>query len=101
MYNRFELKFEWDEKKNRKNKVKHGVSFETAAMVFSDIKKVEIFDRKHSIFEERWKVVGFSGLKMLTVVFTERRNSIRIITARNADKNEEEAYYGYSKIHTN
>jgi len=99
MYFRFE--FEWDENKNRDNKMKHGVSFETAVRVFSDNKRVELFDRKHSLFEERWKAIGLSGLKLLAVVFTERHNSIRIITARKAKKAEEEAYYGHGKIHIN
>jgi len=98
----FRLDFEWDEKKNLFNQMKHGVSFEEAAMVFSDNKKVEIYDRKHSLFEDRWNVLGLSGLCVLSVSFTERRGLIRIISARKASKTEEEAYYyGYGKIHTN
>jgi len=42
------VEFEWDENKNEINKVKHGISFETAALVFQDDDRVEIFDRFHS-----------------------------------------------------
>ncbi|MDR2942986.1 MAG: BrnT family toxin [Treponema sp.] len=90
------MRFEWDEKKNAKNKRKHGVSFKNAKRVFFDPKRFEEFDRKHSFFEERWITVGFSDLIWLTVVFTERNGYVRIISARNANKKEEEAYfYGY------
>jgi len=94
-------RFEWDEEKNRINQMKHGVSFEEAAMVFSDIYNVEIFDRKHSLFEERWKIYGLSGLKVLAVSFTERRDLIRLFSARKATKTEEEVYYGYGKAYNN
>jgi len=100
MHYRFD--FEWDEEKNRINQMKHGVSFEEAVMVFSDNKRVEVFDKKHSLFEERWKMFGLSGLNVLIVNFTERRGLIRIISARKANRKEEEAYYhGYGKTHNN
>jgi uncharacterized DUF497 family protein len=93
---KMELKFEWDEEKNAINKKKHGVSFETAKRIFFDPKRFETLDKIHSIFEERWKTVGFSGLSLLRVIFTERDYSIRIISAQKADKDEEEEYfYGY------
>jgi len=95
-----DYRFEWDEEKDRVNKIKHGVSFDEAEMVFLDNKRLEVFDRKHSLFEERWKIYGLSGLNVLIVSFTERRGFIRIISARKATKTEEEAYYyGYGKTH--
>jgi len=91
------LEFEWDEEKETINQMKHGVSFEEAKMVFYDPKQVEIFDLEHSFFEDRWKVIGLAGVIILTVSFTERDGFIRIISARKADKDEEEEYfYGYS-----
>ena len=90
------IDFEWDEEKNAKNIRKHGVSFEMAKKVFLDPRRFEMIDIEHSIFEERLMTVGFSGLKLLSVIFTERDDSVRIITARKADKHEEEEYfYGY------
>ena len=93
------LRFEWDEKKNAKNKKKHGVSFEEAAMVFSDPRRYEQYDAVHSLFERRWITIGLTGIKALFVSFTERNNKIRIISARNADKDEiKEYFYGYDTI---
>jgi uncharacterized protein len=91
------LEVVWDEEKNAKNKRKHKISFEEAEKVFFDPRRVVMFDKEHSLHEERWKTVGFSGFALLSVVFTESNNSVRIITARKADKSEEEKYfYGYS-----
>ena len=96
------FRFEWDEEKNALNKLKHGVSFEIAKMVFFDPKRIEVFDWKHSIAEERWKVIGISGFVPLIISCTERNNSIRIISARKANKNEEKEYfYGYSTSNSN
>jgi uncharacterized protein len=92
-----DIVFEWEEEKNAINKRKHKVSFKMAEKVFYDPKRFEAFDKKHSIFEERLKTVGFSGMKLLSVIFTERNDSVRIISARKAEKDEEEKYfYGYS-----
>ncbi|MDR1839043.1 MAG: BrnT family toxin [Treponema sp.] len=91
------LRFEWDDEKNSINKIKHGISFENAKMVFFDPMAIEIYDIEHSLFERRWMAVGLAGLDVLMVSFTERNNSIRIISARKADRHEEEKYfYGYS-----
>ena len=97
-----EFSFDWNEDKNRINQMKHGVSFEDAAMVFTDSMRVEIFDRKHSFTEERWKIFGLVGITVLMVSCTERNSIVRIISARKASKAEEEAYYyGYDKVHNN
>ena len=91
-----ELRFEWDKRKNTANIKKHGVSFEDAALVFKDTKRLEMYDKKNSIFEDRWKTVGFYTATLLTVITTERSNSVRIISAREASKKEKEEYfYGY------
>ena len=96
------LKFEWDDEKNSINKIKHGISFENAKMVFFDPMAIEIYDIEHSLFEGRWMAVGLTGLDVLTVSFTERNNSIRIISARKADRDEEEEYfYGYCTGNSN
>ena len=49
-----ELKFQWDKNKNAANKIKHGVSFETAKIVFFDPMRIEMFDKKNSVFEIMW-----------------------------------------------
>jgi len=91
------LEVVWDEEKNALNKRKHKISFEEAKKVFLDPRRFETFDKKHSNFEERLITIGFSGVKLLTIIFTERDSSVRIISAREANKKEEEEYfYGYS-----
>ena len=91
------MKFEWDEKKNLLNIRKHGISFEEAIYVFSDIDAISIFDEPHSDIEERWATIG----KIIThgtvvVVHTERirgeQEYIRIISARKSEIIEEEEY---------
>jgi len=92
------LTFEWDDKKNAANKKKHGVAFEEAAGVFTDPRRYEVFDGTHSLIEKRWIAIGLSAWNVLTVCFTERNGTIRIISARKASKNDMEAYfYGYDK----
>ena len=89
--------FEWDENKNRINQEKHdGISFEIAVRVFMDEKRIERFDAEHSsLTEDRWNAIGMVN-RVLFVVYTERGERIRIISARRATKKEEEEYYdGY------
>ena len=86
----------WDEAKNEINKTKHGVSFETASLVFVDEFRIELYDAEHSTIEEdRWQIIGNAGGAILFVVETEiNEDIIRIISARPATNAEKEAYYG-------
>lgn len=87
------LGFEWHDKKNEINLMKHGISFEEAATVFDDILAIYKQDFEHSIVEERSYIIGHSlKNKLLVVAFTQRNQNIRIITARNATKNERRYY---------
>ncbi len=89
------MDFEWDERKNKMNKKKHGVSFETAVRVFLDEKRIETFDAEHSTLdEERTNIIGrVSNVLILFVVDTDRNGKKRIISARKAEPNEEAEYY--------
>ncbi len=89
------MTFEWDEKKNTINKKKHGISFEMAVRVFLDEKRVEKLDIEHSTLEEeRINIIGrVSDMLVLFVVATDRKGNTRIISARRAEKAEEEEYY--------
>ncbi len=89
------MTFEWDENKNELNKKKHdGIDFEIAIRVFLDPKRIEKLDLKHSNFgEERINVIG-RVKEILFVVYTERgEDNIRLISARRANKSEEDEYY--------
>ena len=87
-----EYKFEWDSEKAEINKKKHKVSFETAARVFLDENNFDTYDELHSNFEDRFKIIGKVG-EVLVVIYTERGDRNRIISARRAERYEEEEYY--------
>lgn len=86
------MKFEWDEEKNRINQQKHGISFETAMMVFNDDNRIEIYDFEHSVDEDRHNTIGKVD-DILFVVYTERKENIRLISARLATRLERSVYY--------
>ena len=87
--------FEWDDEKNRINKRKHNVSFQTAEKVFSDENRIEWLDTKHSDEEDRYITIGMVD-EILFVIYTEREDRVRLISARRANKNERRKYYaGY------
>jgi hypothetical protein len=84
------MEFEWDPAKAKSNIARHGVSFDEAQAVFTDPQAIELLD--HSLDEERWRLLGRAGPSILMVVYTERGNRVRIISARKASKREQEAY---------
>ena len=91
-----ELRFDWDEAKNRENRRKHGVTFEEAQTVFLDENAVRFFDPDHSANEDRFLMLGISfRLRVLVVCHCLRVSDsvIRIISARKADKGEEADYW--------
>ena len=89
------MNYEWDEDKNKSNKIKHGVSFEEAKFVFDDENAISWYDDFHSDDEERFILVGLSiKYRELTVCHCYRReDTIRIISARKATKTEIELYW--------
>lgn len=91
------LGFEWDENKNLSNQQKHGASFDEAKTVFADEFGRLIPDPDHSLGEERFILMGMSSqFRLLTVCHCERgSNTIRIISARKADKSERKQYEGF------
>lgn len=86
--------YEWDNAKNEKNKKKHdGIGFELAVRVFLDENRIEKYDYHHSTNnEDRWNVIG-KVEAVLFVVYTERNERTRIISARKATKEECYEYY--------
>ena len=95
-----EIIFEWDDKKDKTNKRKHGVSFEEARTAFYDENAIQYFDPDHSDEEDRFILLGISfKLKALVVChcFRESDSVIRIISARKADKEEEYEYWRHRK----
>ena len=90
---------EWDEAKNILNILEHDLSFATAQYVFADPERLKRFDQSEDNIsgEERWQTLGKVGA-VLFVVYTERGENKRIITARPADKTERRSYNGYYHI---
>ena len=92
-----ELRFEWDETKHVSNKRKHDVSFEEAKSAFADGFGRLIADPDHSDAEERFVLMAMSaGLRVLIVFHCYRHgDTVRIISARKADRSERRQYEGY------
>ena len=87
------LTFEWDENKASRNLTKHGVSFEEACTVFGDPLSRTIADPLHSEDEDRFVILGESHRRRLVVVvFTQRLENIRVISARRATRRERKDY---------
>jgi uncharacterized protein len=90
------MRFVWDEKKNRSNLAKHGISFEAASQVFDDPFAVTIRDRTVEGEERRHTLGAIANSIVVLVVHTYRDHQgeefIRIISARKATRHERNAY---------
>ena len=89
------IRFEWDKKKSRENKRRHGVSFEEAQTVFLDENAIRYYDPDHSHDEDRFIMLGMSfTLRVLVVCHCYHVNDtvIRIISARKANAKEATVY---------
>lgn len=85
------IKFEWDENKNQTNQKKHGISFEEAKEVFFDDDAILFDDPEHPKGEERFLIIGLIQKEKICIVshcYRDKENTIRIISARKATKNE-------------
>lgn len=89
------MQFEWDDEKEKINIKKHKLNFSTAKFVFNDENRLEIFDEENSIDEERYITIGIIQQEpvVINVVYTERGQKIRIISARKATNRERKMYY--------
>ena len=87
------MTFEWDPAKARANVRKHGVSFIEALSVFKDPLGRLVPDVRHSVAEQRFALLGVSERgRLLAVMFTERGDHIRLISARRATRSERHVY---------
>jgi len=87
------LEFEWDPAKAEINLKAHGISFDEATTVFRDSLSITIADPDHSHSEERFVDIGLSHRgELLVVSYTERKDRIRIISARLAIRAERKRY---------
>ncbi len=87
------MEFEWDPTKAESNLKKHGVSFSEASTVFDDLLADIYEDPDHADGEFRFVTIGMSSkARILVVSFVERRERVRIISAREATKKERRGY---------
>ncbi len=96
------MRLEWDEAKNCQNLAKHGIDFETAALVFEDPHALSFQDRIIE-GEERWQTFGvINGLMLIVMVAhtwweEQGEDIIRLISARSATAYEKEIYEAHKK----
>ncbi len=76
-----EVHFEWDDEKDKENRVNHNISFEVAQHAFLDPTRIIVEDISHSSEEDRFYCIGRVGEEVMTVRFTYRENVIRIYGA--------------------
>jgi uncharacterized DUF497 family protein len=87
------MRFEWDARKAASNRATHRVSFEEAVTVFGDPLGRITDDPRHSENEERFVLLGQSNRRrLLVVMFTERGEAVRLISARKATRREWRTY---------
>jgi uncharacterized protein len=86
------MEFEWDDDKASANLAKHGVPFMYAQLVFADENRIEELDDLVAYSEERWKVIRLIRNQFFAVIYTQRGNVYRIISARRATRHEQQDY---------
>ena len=87
------MEFEWDDAKAEANLRKHGVAFAEAATAFGDPLAITFYDPAHSDDEDRFLTIGLSeGGRVVILSHTDREESVRIISAREATRGERKGY---------
>ncbi len=86
------MKFEWDEAKRRSNVARHGIDFVSVNELFDGL-TITISDDRFAYDEERFVTFGILNGRVLAVVHTESESSIRIVSVRKANKNEQENFF--------
>ena len=82
--------FEWDAKKSKTNKEKHGIDFEAAKALWLDENRIEIGVAFPD--EERWALIAMTQGKIWTAIYTIRDKTIRLISVRRARAKERKLY---------
>jgi uncharacterized DUF497 family protein len=87
------MTFEWDQRKAAENLTKHGIPFEYATRVFDDPYRIEREDQTSFYEEVRYHAIGMVENLLLLVVYTYRRDNIRLISARKVIPRERRQYH--------
>lgn len=92
------MRFEWDERKRRRNLLRHGIYFATAKRIFQ-IEVIEREDQRRDYGESRMVAYGEVDGMVLCVIYTWRGGARRIISARRARRDERKDYYAGMSRH--
>ncbi len=93
VYTEIGMQFEWDARKDLANRRKHAAGFREASTVFGDPFATTFPDAEHSADEQRFLTIGLSAMgRLLVVAHTERKETVRIISARPATPRERKFY---------
>lgn len=84
------MQFEWDEDKRASNLEKHGIDFVDAQDLFDGRDVIEIDSRYE--FESRKQRTGYINNRLVTAIWTDRNNTIRLISVRSARDVEKRTY---------
>ena len=88
------MQFEWDEKKARSNRAKHGVAFELVDHFEFRSALIEL-DDDLDYGEERWSAIGWIGFDLFALIYVERSDTVRVISLRKATNDEKRRYGKY------
>jgi len=91
-------RFEWDTRKAEVNWRDHGVTFDQGATAVGDPFAVEWIDDREAYGEERVNLLGMCEGVLLHVTYTERGDRVRIISARRAERHEQNHYYRENSV---
>lgn len=86
------MRFEWDENKRLANLQKHGIDFADVWLIF-DYDVASDFDNRFDYDEIRYLTLGLLRGEVIVVAHTENNEIFRIISARKAEKYEQEIYF--------
>ena len=90
------MNFTWDGAKSERNFIARGFGFDFAALIFSG-SVLEAEDGRRDYGERRWRAIGLVQGFILVVVFTDRGDDRRIISARLANKKERQLWHSFAK----
>ena len=86
------MQFEWDEEKSEETRALRGFGFEDVATAFLDPFRFTFCDDRFEYGEERWITFGEIENRLFAIAYTMRGHSIRIISARKANRKERTRY---------
>ena len=86
------MRYVWDEAKRKTNLEKHGLDFVDAEQVFNS-PLVLFEDNRAAYGEQRMVAIGSLQTLIVVLVHVEDDNTIRIISMRQATRNETKLYY--------